>query len=157
DVLTMDVRAPLFDGDISGPLRFEFGSTLRYEMNLTASQINLHDFGRHNQLGPNPQLQGEAIGRLHLTGEGSGVDTLDGNGSIDVNSGRILNIPLLLDLLKFLGLRWPDRTFFEEMHATFAIRGPRVSIRHLELLGSAVSLTGKGDFKVDGTDLQLDF
>ena len=48
-----------------------------------------------------------------------------------------------LDLIKFLGLRWPDRTLFEEAHAQFAIRGRRVRLGNVELFGNAVSFTLK--------------
>ncbi len=156
DVLNLELKAPWFGGDVSGEARFEFGPKLRYEMNLTASQIDLQEFGRHN-LGPNTQLTGAAAGRLFLVGQGPNIDTLDGNGRIDVPRGHLYNLPLLLDLLKFLGLRWPDRTMFDEVHALFNIRGPRIHVERLELLGHAVSLYGNGDFKIDGTDLKLDF
>src|SRR5262249_31094080 len=51
----------------------------------------------------------------------------------------------------------PDRTAFEELHAQFAIHGKRVSMRKLEILGSALSLTGQGEFNLVGTDVALDF
>jgi hypothetical protein len=63
----------------------------------------------------------------------------------------------LLDLLKFLGLRLPDRTAFEEAHAIFDIEGLRAHVRRLELYGNAISLRGQGDVSLDGSDLNLDF
>lgn len=160
DVLLVGLKAPLFGGDIAGQVRVDFNSTLRYEVNLTASKIELRQFGRHN-LGPKSEMSGLAVGRLHLTGQGSSgdisaIDTLDGNGSIDVPAGHLYNLPLLLDLLKFLGLHWPDRTAFEELHALFGIHGRRVHLGKLDLLGNAISLSGKGEFNLDGTDLQVD-
>jgi hypothetical protein len=130
-------------------------SSLPFDLNLTASQIDLEQFGRHN-LGQRNQLQGTVLGRLYLSGMGAGIDTLDGNGRLDVPRGHIGNLPLLLDLLKFLGLRWPDRTMFDEAHASFNIHGPRVHIERMELLGNAVSLYGEGDFRIDGSDVKLD-
>ena len=41
-----------------------------------------------------------------------------------VPSGKLARLPLLLDLLKWLGLRLPDRTAFEQAHADFRIEGP---------------------------------
>jgi hypothetical protein len=155
EVLLIDLKAPIFGGDISGEARIEFNSTLRYELNLTGSQIDLGQFGKHN-LGDKSQLQGAAMARLHLTGQGTDSDTLDGHGSIDVPSGRLYNLPLLLDILKFIGLR-PERTTFEEVHAQFSIHGKRVNMRKLEILGNAISLTGQGEFNRDGTDVALDF
>jgi hypothetical protein len=70
---------------------------------------------------------------------------------------KLYNLPFLLDLLKFLGLRWPDRTMFEEAVALFNIHGNRVSFSRLDLSGNVISLSGKGDVNLDGTDLQLDF
>src|SRR5262249_46309595 len=128
---------------------------LRYEMNLTASQINLAEFGRHN-LGPKSQLSGVASGRIFLHGFGTGIDTLDGNGSIDIPRGHFYNLPFLPDFLKFLGLHWPARTGFEEFHTAFSVQGPKVNVQKVELLGSAVSLTGKGDFDLLSKKLALD-
>jgi hypothetical protein len=156
EVLLVGLRAPLYGGDVAGQVRVDFDSTLRYEVNLTASQIDLKQFGKHN-LGAKSEIEGLAVGRLHLTGLGAGIETLDGNGSIDVPNGKLCNLPLLLDLLKFLGLHWPDRTAFEELHALFAIHGSRVHLRKLDLLGNAISLSGKGEANLDGTDLAVDF
>lgn len=156
EVLAIGLKAPLFGGDISGQIALKMNSSLPFDLNLTASQIDLEQFGRHN-LGSRNQLQGTILGRLYLSGMASGIDTLDGNGRFDVPRGHIGNLPLLLDLLKFLGLRWPDRTMFDETHASFNIHGSRVHVERLELLGNAVSLYGQGDFGIDGSDLKLDF
>jgi hypothetical protein len=159
EVLNVDLNAPLFGGSVSGQARVELLSDLRYELNLTASQIRLEELARHN-LGTQAQLSGVGAARLHLTGRGEGVASLEGNGTIDVpytGATRLYNLPLLLDLLKFLGLRWPDRTLFEEAHAVFNIHGNRATISQLDLLGNVVSLWGRGDVNLDGTDIQLDF
>jgi hypothetical protein len=156
DVLILGLRAPLFGGDVSGQVRVDFNSALRYELNLTASQIDLKQFGKHN-IGPKSEIDGLAVAKLHLTGQGSGLDSLDGHGSIDVPSGKLYNLPLLLDLLKFLGLHWPDRTLFEELHALFGIHGTRVHLRRLDLLGSAICVAGHGEANLDGSDLHVDF
>lgn len=157
DVLRLPgLRARLFGGEIYGPARVEFGPTIRYELNLTAAQVRLEEFGRHN-LGPGAELQGLAAARLYLTGQGADIHDLKGSGSIDVPQGKMYNLPLLLDLLKVLGLRLPDRTAFEEAHATFTIEGPVVHISRLDLLGNAISLRGQGRMDLYGNDIDLDF
>lgn len=157
DVMLVNLRAPIYGGDITGQIRVDLHSTTHYELNLTASQIDLAEFGKHN-FGAATQMQGIAGGRLYLKGQAKSLDNLEGDGSIDVPQGRLgKDLPLLLDLIKFLGLHWPDRTAFEEMHAAFGIRGRRVHVRRLELVGNAVSLTGRGEFNLDGSDVQLDF
>ncbi|MGF1582022.1 MAG: AsmA-like C-terminal region-containing protein [Gemmataceae bacterium] len=156
DVMLLGLRAPVFGGEISGQARVDFHSTLRYELNLTGSQIDLQKFGRHN-MGEKSEIEGKASARLHLTGTSSGVDSLGGNGTINIPHGKLLNLPLLLDLLKFLGLHWPDRTAFEEAQAKFSIHGKRLKINQLNLWGNAVSLSGKGELNLDGTDVKMNF
>jgi hypothetical protein len=150
------LTAHWFGGEVYGPLRAELGPTIRYEVKLTASQIQLEEFGRHN-LGPNAPLSGVAGGNLYLAGQGADLSNLRGSGTIDVPNGKIYNLPPLLDLIKVLGLRAPDRTAFEEAHAEFDIRGQRVHANKIELFGNAVSLRGQGELNIDGTDLNLDF
>jgi hypothetical protein len=156
DVMVLGVNAPLFGGKISGQARVEVNSTLRYDMDLTASEVKLDAFGRHN-FGSGSQLSGVVGGRLFLTGKGNGLSSLEGNGSLEIPKGHLYNLPLLLDLLKFLGLRWPDRTAFDQAQATFSIHGDVVSFSQLELYGNAISLHGQGEMKLDGSDVRLDF
>jgi hypothetical protein len=146
-------------GEVYGEGRVEFGPTLRYELNLTGSQIKLQEFGKQN-FGPKSEMSGSAVARLYLAGEGSDPSRLTGNGSIDVPNGKMYSLPLLLDLLKFLGLRLPDRTLFEEAHAEFKLEGQTAKIKDLKLFGNVISLRGKGsiDFtNPDASGLNLDF
>ena len=146
----------LFGGEIYGPLSVTFGPTLRYDLELTASGIRLEEFGRRN-LGRDNQISGLANAALHLTGAGDDAEALRGRGSVDIPNGRLYNLPPFLDLLKFLAIRIPDGTAFEEAHATFTVRGTRVAISRLDLFGSSISLRGQGELNLDGTDLNLDF
>ncbi|MBL8799280.1 MAG: hypothetical protein JNM56_35670 [Planctomycetia bacterium] len=151
-----DLKARFFGGDIGGEMRVEFGPTVLYDVNLTALQVSLEQFGRHNLSGQE-QWKGLASGRLWLTGRGSDTDGLEGHGQIDVPQGQIYNLPLLLDLIKMLGFRPMDRTAFEEAHAVFSIKGPKVQVTRLDLDGNAISLSGQGEMNLDGSDVQLDF
>jgi hypothetical protein len=143
-------------GEIYGPIRVEFGPTIRYELNLAASKIKLEEFARQNP-GMRADMSGEVSAQLYLSGQGPDLDALRGGGSIDVPKGKMSNLPPLVDLLKFLALRLPDRTAFEEAHAEFDIQGQRARVKRLDLFGHAISLRGKGDLNLDGTDLNLDF
>jgi hypothetical protein len=157
DILVIPgLHARIFGGEVYGPLRIEFGPKPNYVMNLTASQIKLEDFGRHN-LKPDAYLSGLANARLYLQGNGPELSDLTGNGTIDVPNGRLGSLPLLLDLLKFLSIRLPDGTAFEEAHGVFKVRGKQVNITRLELFGNSVSLRGQGTMNLDGTDVNLDF
>jgi hypothetical protein len=158
DVLRVrDVKAELFGGSLGGEGRVEFGPPLRYEAVLRAVGVQLEQFGRHNNLGPDADLQGPATGSLALRGEGADIGGLRGNGRMDVARGKLYRLPPLMNLLKAFGLRAPDRTAFEEAHVEFEVEGPQARVRRLELFGNAVSLRGQGSLNLDGSDLNLDF
>ena len=99
DKLLIGLHAPIFGGDITGQVLLHFNSERSYELNLTASQINVAEFGKHN-MGTRSQLSGTATARLSLKGLGSGMDSLEGNGSVDIPRGHFYNLPFLLDLLR---------------------------------------------------------
>lgn len=150
------LRGRVFGGEIYGPARVDFDLPVKYELNLTASNIKLEEFGQHN-LGADPKVSGMTTGRLYLAGKGQDIKELKGRGSLDVPKGKLYNLPLLLDLLKVLGLHLPDGTAFEEAHAQFQIQGPRVVVDRFDLFGNLISLRGQGDMNLDGTNINLDF
>jgi hypothetical protein len=151
-----NLKARLFDGDVGGEIRVETGNTTKYVVNLTGSQIRLDQFGRHNDMGSKAQLQGLAGLRVFLQGEGDELAGLRGEGGFDVENGKMYNLPLILDLLKFLNLRWPDRTAFEDAHVRFAIHGPEVAINQFDLLGNAISLGGRGTVNLESKNIRMD-
>ncbi len=118
-----DLKADLFGGFLGGEARFHFNSTLRYDVKLDALHVQLDQFGKHNHVGADGRMQGPARASLHLTGEGTDLSGLKGNGRIDVDNGKLYRLPFLLGLLKAFGLRWPDRTAFEQARRDLRHRG----------------------------------
>jgi hypothetical protein len=158
DILSLyDMKAKLFDGDIVGEARFTFNSPMRYEVKLDAMNVLLEQFGKHNRLGPEARLQGPASASVFLTGEGTDLSGLRGNGRFDLARGKLYRLPLLLDLLKAFSLRLPDRTAFEQAQMIFGIEGPQMRVHSLDLYGNAISLRGQGTLNLDGSNLNLDF
>jgi hypothetical protein len=152
-----DLKADLFGGFVGGEANFKFGPNLRYDVKLDALHVQLEQFGKHNRLGADAQLQGPARASLHLIGEGTDLSGLKGNGRVEVPNGKLYRLPLLLDLLKAFGLRRPDRTAFEQARMLFAINGPQMQVQQLDLIGNAISLRGEGMLNLDGSNLNLDF
>jgi hypothetical protein len=155
DILVFSgLKGRLFGGEVYGPARLEFGSTMRYELNLTASGVRLEEFARHN-LGPNAPVSGLVLASLYLAGQGNELQNLTGRGSIDIPNGRLYNLPVLLDLVKILGLRLPDGTAFEEAHSNFTLSGARIRVQRIDLYGNSVSLRGQGE--MNGKEVNLEF
>jgi hypothetical protein len=151
-----DISADLFGGVVGGEGRLDLYPQFKYDLVLKALGVKLEEFGKHN-LGAGTDLEGLMAGAVHLTGDGMEVGDLKGNGQMEVPSGKLYRLPLLLDLLKALGLRKPDGTAFEEARMTFAIDSGKMQVLVLDLIGNAISLRGQGTANLDGTNLNLDF
>jgi hypothetical protein len=152
-----NIGAELFGGQIGGQAHIDFTGPPRFELNLVGLQLKLEQFGRFNELGPGAELEGMAELSLLLKGKADDVCSLSGDGLVDVPNGKLYRLPPLLDLLKALGLRAPDRTAFERARLEFNVEGDQVKVNKLNLIGSAVSLRGQGTVRIDGSDLSLDF
>ncbi len=154
-----DVTAGLFGGTVAGNARVVTSPVIKYDVLLDALGVRLEQVGQHNlgDKAKDVQLQGPARASLHLVGEGSDLLSLKGNGLVDVPQGKMGQLPVLLGLVKALGLREPDRTMFEQAQMHFAIEGPRVTVQQLDLYGNAISLRGEGSVDLDGSNVSLDF
>ena len=67
------------------------------------------------------------------------------------------NLPVMLDLVKVLKLQAPDKTAFEEAHATFHVRGDRIKVDQLDLIGKAVCVGGSGELDTSGQYVKFEF
>jgi hypothetical protein len=154
------MSARVFGGEVGGQARLELGTPVRFDLSLNGSRLKLEEFARVNQLGPKTEIQGLATAQLSLSNPMdpvTRVPVLQGSGSIDVPNGRMLDLPIMLDVIKLARLRPMDHTAFEEAHAVFRIRGNRVKVGQLDLLGNAISLGGEGEMNLDGTQAEFEF
>jgi hypothetical protein len=151
-----DIQGQFFRGSLVGEAQFTIDPDLKYALSLQAIKVRLEELARFNRLDPDAQWSGSVNAKVFISGKGGDLSTLTGGGSIDVPHGRFYDLPLLLDLLKFLKLRTPDGVAFEEAHGKFRVNGQQVRIDEIELLGKLINLTGEGTMKLDGSDLRLD-
>ncbi|MGL6094878.1 MAG: hypothetical protein ACRC7O_03615, partial [Fimbriiglobus sp.] len=155
-----DLAGTLFSGTVGGEARVVFDDQMRYRLWLTTAGVKLDELAAHAGLGTGAELRGQAQGKLLLEkapDPQTGLAVLTGSGQIDVPSGHMLNLPVLMPLLKLLKLQTPDQTAFEEAHAAFDLRGDRVTVRQLDLIGTAVSLGGSGELDTGGADARFEF
>ena len=155
-----DLSGVLFHGSVGGEARVVLDSPARYEIWLTATDVQLEEVARHYKLGSDADLKGIAQAHVWLanrTDARTGVPTLTGEGTLDVPAGRMYNLPVLLDLVKVLKLQAPDKTAFEEAHAKFSLQGDRLKVEQLDLIGAAICLGGSGELDMQGDYVRFEF
>lgn len=155
-----DIAGDLFHGVLGGQGRLILADSVRYNLWLTATDIQLDEMAKHYKIGSDADLKGIAQAQLLLSNRPdpkTGRLVLEGSGKIDVPTGRMYNLPVLLDLVKVLKLQAPDKTAFEEAHATFRIQGDRVKVDQVDLIGKALCLGGSGELDISGEYVKFDF
>lgn len=154
------INGRMYGGEVGGQARLELATPVRFDLSLNGARLKLEEVARVNQLGPKTELQGLATAQLTLSNPmdpATKAPLLQGSGSIDVPNGRLFDLPIMLDVIKLARLRPMDHTAFEEAHAVFRIRGDRVKVGQLDLLGNAISLGGEGEMDLDGSRAQFEF
>ncbi len=155
-----DLSGSLFHGHVGGKTRVVLSDPVQYEVWLVASDVQLEEVARHYKLGSDADLKGVAQANLHLANRldpRTGVWLVEGEGEVGVPTGRMYNLPVLLDLVKVFKLSPPDKTAFEEGHAVFKILGDRVRVEQIDLIGKAVCLGGSGEVGIDGDYVRFEF
>ncbi|WP_439622413.1 hypothetical protein [Gemmata sp.] len=155
-----DVAGDLFHGVLGGQGRVAFTEVPRFSLWLTATDVQLDEMAKHYKIGSDADLKGIAQAQLLLSNRPdpkTGRLVLEGSGKVDVPTGRMYNLPVLLDLVKVLKLQAPDKTAFEEAHATFRIQGDRVKVDQVDLIGKALCLGGSGELDLTGEYVKFDF
>lgn len=153
-----DMVGQFFGGAITGEARVVLSDPPRYRLRLDATDVNLAELAHHHKLGEKSRIDGTAQASLRLETASTGPSAqpiLDGAGTFDIDNGQMFNLPFLLPLLKTLKLQAPEKTAFEEAHAQFTIRGNRIAVTHLDLLGDAVSIGGSGELDMSGQDVKF--
>jgi hypothetical protein len=155
-----NVAGDLFHGDLGGEARVELGDAVRYWVFLTVSSAQLEEVARAYKLGSDADLKGIAQARLVVYNKPdpkTGRLAVEGQGTIDVPTGRMYNLPILLELVKVFKLQAPDKTAFEQAHAVFRVQGDRIKVDQLDLIGKAVCVGGSGELDLTGEYVKFEF
>jgi hypothetical protein len=158
-VVFRDLAGTAFGGTLGGQARIDLADKGRFQLWLNATGVKLEDLAKHHKLGAG-ELKGDAQATVLIEtapDPKTGKMVLGGTGQIDVPQGRLYNLPVLLELVKVLKGQTPDGVAFEEAHAAFDLKGDRVVVTQLDLLGAAVSLGGSGEMDFTGQDVRFEF
>lgn len=155
----MDLSGELFHGVLGGEAWVALSAPVRFNLWLSAADVQLDEVAKHYKLGSDADLKGIAQAQLQLYNrpDPTGQLIIEGKGGIDVPTGHMYNLPILLDLVKLLKFETPNKTAFEEAHALFRIQGDRVKVDQIDLIGRAVCLGGSGEFDTSGNYVKFDF
>lgn len=161
DVLMLPyMHGKIYGGEVAGAARIVLGPPMRFDLAISGTRLRLEEIASVNKMGPKTHLTGLADARLKLSNPvdpKTRIPTLQGEGEFNVPNGKLLDLPVILDVIKLARLRPMDETMFEEAHATFKIHGNRMRFTQFDLIGNAFSLGGDGEMNLDGTRANFEF
>ena len=156
----LNLAGELFNGELGGQARVVLTEPNRYEVWLTVTGAQLDEVARHYKLGSDADLKGIAQAQLLIYNRPdpkTGRLVVEGTGKIDVPTGRMYNLPIMLDLVKLFKGSAPDKTAFEQAHAVFRIQGDRLKVDQLDLIGKAICVGGSGELDLAGDYVKFEF
>lgn len=94
---------------------------------------------------------------LSIEGLVGAPDTRIGRGSATVSGGRVIRLPLLLQLIELSNLQIPSGEPLDEARAAFYIDGDTVTFEDLGVASGAVDIVGRGSLRWSDLGLDLRF
>ena len=137
------ITANLFGGKLFGDGWVALGAEPRYAVNATLTDADLARCARDVGAGER-KLQGKILATADLSGSGRTRNRLSGRGTIQLSSGNVYQLPLMVALLKILSIRPPDQNAFSDATVDYRIEGEHIYFDRIDFRGDAISLRGKG-------------
>jgi hypothetical protein len=142
------MTARLYGGTVLADLWVGLGNTPGYLLQTTLTDGDLERFARE-QLAGKQRLKGRVGAGLVLAGQGTSVHQMEGHGQMWLRDADIYELPVMVQLLKILSIRPPDKTGFTTSDMEFDIAGDHILLKRLEFSGDAISLLGAGEMNLN--------
>ncbi len=149
------VTARIFGGTALADCQVMFVPSPQFHLRASLSDGDLAQFAQEHLVGEQT-LKGKVLANLQLQGNNKGAKSLLGDGVIRLHDADVYELPAMVQLLKILSVRAPDKTAFTQSDIDFRIQGDYVIFDRINFKGDAVSLLGRGQMNLD-TQVNLTF
>lgn len=149
------VSGRIFGGTVYGSGWVTLGEETEYGLQATLADADLARIAQE-QIAGQQNLQGRVLASLNLRGAGRSVNTLAGQGAVQVRGADVYELPVMIALLKILNLRRPDTNAFGSTDIAYRIAGSHIYLDRIVFNGDAISLEGNGEIDFQG-DIRLNF
>jgi hypothetical protein len=138
----------VYDGALTGNAWVSFENLPSYRADLRVTGADLRRVIVERFRGQR-QFNGKIDGDMTLSGLGSKVESLQGDGHVHLRDAELYELSILASLLKMLRTGASDKTAFTEGDVAFRLQGRHVVLDQIDFLGDVVNLYGKGETDFD--------
>jgi len=150
------VTGNLLGGVFQGDAYVDLESNQAFAVRAKLHEGDLARFAQENLRTPE-QISGKLYAVVQLQGTCEGTHTLKGGGHVRLRDADIYELPVMVQLLKVLSIRQPDKTAFTSSDLDFRIEGDHILLDRFDFHGDAVGLKGVGSVNLDGHIDSMEF
>jgi hypothetical protein len=156
DVIVPRIEGEFYDGRVEGSGRLALEPPGRYGFSIEADGLDFERFLREGFRLEHNITGGRMRATLALRAVGPQAEGVEASGYAHITDARLYELPPVVRILNLLRLAPPDRTAFREAEVWYFVRGKRLILGDIRLLGRAMNLYGAGTIEPDG-QLALSF
>lgn len=150
------IRGNLFDGELLCTGLVLVGSNMSYIIDTSLAGADMAKIAM--DLEPTAQkITGTLNLQSHFRGDGRKMEALGGRGKIELRNANIYDAPGMLRLLRELSVREtdPNAGAFSSADINYYLQGNRVVFDPIIFEGTAFSLAGSGEMRLDNRHINL--
>jgi AsmA-like protein len=140
--------AQMFGGSVRANGSVRLDEPASYQLTASIREAGLPDFAQELMVG-RQSLRGKIDADVHIWGSGRSLNALGGRGGVRLREADVNELPVMVSLLDFLGIREPDPSKFSDSDIEFVIEGNHIYLNHINFKGDSMSLVGEGEMDFD--------
>jgi hypothetical protein len=142
------LTARAYDGAVNASAWVIFDNLPQYQTQVNVVGADLRRIVVE-RFGGGPQFSGKVDANLVLSGRGSYLESLMGDGDVHVRDANLYELSLLASLLKMFRTGGVDKTAFTQSDVSFRVEGRKILLDEINFLGDVVNLYGHGQSSFD--------
>ena len=154
-----DLVGKCHGGVLSGTAEIRLADPVQYGIRLSIEDVDLNNLFNAGVTDPKKRtdLQGKLGGVIQLMATEGPKPDRQAAGRLRISRGKLVKIPILLDLVNVMYLSLPRGWAFKDGYLVYHLRGNTLLFEEIHLVGSALSVVGSGTIDVDTERLNLTF
>ncbi len=144
------ITAKVYGGALQSDCTVTLADKSRFSLQALLTDGDLKRFA-HEAVSGKQKIDGKVLASINVSGDTSGVHSLNGRGQIRLTDADIYQLPFMASMLKLLSVKPPDSTAFTNSSIEYRIEGDHVYLDKVAFNGDVISLEGSGEMDFDSS------
>ena len=144
------MSAQVFGGALKWQGQLSLDSQRKLDLQMSYSDGDIQELAMQLN-GGIKDIRGRIFGDGQFTLHGGSVESLKGEGTVQLRHAELYELPFVVSLLSILSNKQPNKTAFTSSDIRYRLLGNSVLLDYIDLEGDAISLRGNGVVGFDRT------